>query len=84
MWTALFTEPQRFGPASGLELSKACQELTKTPTESPKELKRRFKKLREYFSWYSGGFSGTSQPLTKSSRFFQDIANCGNKTAKKT
>jgi dimethylaniline monooxygenase (N-oxide forming) len=73
MWTALFSPPQRYGPASGLELSKACQELTKEPTESKDELKRRFDKLRQLFSWYSGNL-GSTQPFTKSSAFFHDIA----------
>ncbi len=73
MWTALFIPPQRYGHASGLELSKACNELTQEPTDSKDELKRRFDKLRELFSWYSGNL-GSTQPFTKSSAFFHDIA----------
>lgn len=73
MWTALFSPPKRYGPASGLKLSEACEELTKEPTECKIELKKRFDKLRQLFSWYSGNL-GSTQPFTKSSAFFHDIA----------
>jgi dimethylaniline monooxygenase (N-oxide forming) len=73
MWVALFKAPQRFGPPSGIELSKDCQELCQEPAQSEEEVERRFWELRHLFMWYSGGLHNT-QPFIKSPEFFRDIA----------
>jgi len=73
MWKALFVAPERHGPASGVELSKAIAEIAKTPPKSEAEVEQRFWKFRKLFTWFSGGLHN-SQPFTKSPAFFYDIA----------
>jgi dimethylaniline monooxygenase (N-oxide forming) len=73
MWRALFVAPERHGPASGVELSKAIAAISKNPPKSEAEVEQRFWKFRKLFTWYSGGLHN-SQPFTKSPAFFYDIA----------
>ncbi len=72
-WRALFTTPERHGPASGVELSKAIADISKNPPKSEAEVEQRFWQYRKLFNWFSGGTHST-QPFTKSPAFFYDIA----------
>lgn len=73
MWEALFKPQQRYGPASGIELSKACHELCKEPPKSEAETLQRILRLPEILEWYSGTLHNT-QPYTKSPFFLKDVA----------
>ncbi len=74
MWVALFQPQQRHGLASGVGLSKDCEELCKELPKSEEEAEERYWKLMPIFWWHSGGIYN-SQPFTKSADFLVDIAN---------
>src|SRR5919199_3175671 len=73
MWVALFKPQQRHGPASGIELSKACAQLCQSPPQSEEETLQRILRLQEILEWYSGAMHN-NQPYTKSPFFLKDIA----------
>lgn len=72
-WTALFRPSKRFGPASGIELSKAVAEVCQEMPGSQLEAEARAWKIKYIFDWYSGTMHN-SQPFTKHNEFLEDIA----------
>jgi cation diffusion facilitator CzcD-associated flavoprotein CzcO len=72
MWLALFKPTQRFGPASGVELSKACEEFCKEIPESQEEIADKAWHLKYILDWYSGTMHN-SQPFTKRIAFLEDV-----------
>lgn len=71
-WAALFKKELRHGPADGVALSKACQELCDDIPESEAEVAEKAWRLKFIFDWYSGSMHN-SQPATKRLEFLQDI-----------
>lgn len=72
-WISLFRAKPRHGPASGIELSRAVNEVTQqmpATTQAADALATRIKYL---FDWYSGA-GHNSQPFTKHDEFLLDIA----------
>ncbi|EDN69748.1 FAD dependent oxidoreductase [Beggiatoa sp. PS] len=72
-WVAPFRAPRRHGPASGVELCKACEPICKEPPQSEEEVEERFWKIKNAFDWYSGAMHN-SQPFIKRPEFLKDIA----------
>lgn len=73
-WVALFKAQPRHGPACGVQLSKACEEICAEEPQSDKELQARTIQVKRTLEWYSGATHNT-QPFTKSPNFLEDIAN---------
>ncbi len=72
MWAALFNPQQRHGPASGIGLSKDCENLCKEPPKSEAEAEEKYWRLMSIFEWHSGAIHN-AQTYTKSSDFLKDI-----------
>ena len=73
MWVALFKPHQRYGPASGIALSKECEELCKEPVKNDEEAEAKHWELMRVFSWHSGALYN-AQAFTKSADFLKDVA----------
>jgi dimethylaniline monooxygenase (N-oxide forming) len=72
-WQALLQPAKRHGPASGIELSRACAELCEGSGQSDADIDALAWKLKFVFDWYSGAMHN-SQPFTKQNAFLRDIA----------
>lgn len=73
MWQALLKPNQRYGPADGVALSKACHQFCQAePPTSKLAMFNRYWALKTIFDWYSGALHN-SQPFTKSPKFMEDI-----------
>jgi len=71
-FNSLFNPSVRHGPASGLELSKACENLISLTKNRGKSKKETLECLLKTFEWFSGGVH-SSQPFTKSDKFLENI-----------
>ncbi|MFM7581511.1 MAG: NAD(P)-binding domain-containing protein [Caldilinea sp.] len=73
-WRALFKSPPRHGPASGVELSRACDEFCREIPQSEQEIQQKAYQLKFLFDWYSGTLHNT-QPFTKRMEFLRGIVD---------
>lgn len=71
-WLALVKSPPRHGPASGVELSRACDEYCREIPQSEEEIQQKTYQLKFLFDWYSGTLHNT-QPFTKRMEFLRGI-----------
>ncbi len=71
-WSALVKSPPRHGPASGVELSRACTEFCQEIPQSEQEIQQKAYQLKFLFDWYSGTLHNT-QPFTKRMEFLRGI-----------
>jgi len=73
-WVAIFKHRQRHGPASGIELSQACEQFCDEAPhpQSKEEVEKKAFRLKFIFDWYSGEMHN-SQPFTKQFDFLKDI-----------
>lgn len=73
-WSALFKSPPRHGPASGVELSRACNEFCQEIPQSETEIQEKAYQLKFLFDWYSGTLHNT-QPFTKRMEFLRGVVD---------
>lgn len=75
-WVALFKHGPRHGPACGVELSQACEQLCEEAPypQSEEEVEKKALRLKFIFDWYSGAMHA-SQPYTKQFDFLKDIVD---------
>lgn len=73
-WLALVKPPPRHGPASGVELSRACDEFCQEVPKSEPEIQAKAYQLKFLFDWYSGTLHNT-QPFTKRMEFLRGVVD---------
>jgi dimethylaniline monooxygenase (N-oxide forming) len=71
-WTALFQPQARYGPACGVELTKAYKQLCAEPPKTQEEISEKAIQLKYTLDWYSGTMHN-SQPFTKRYAFLEDL-----------
>ncbi len=71
-WYVLWNPPPRHGPASGVELSRACKEFCRELPQSEEAIQQKTFQLKFLVEWYSGTLHNT-QPFTKRLEFLRRI-----------